>query len=228
MPESNSYEPPPSAGRPGCVCYARCRRLLVRWNRRWRWHRQGACRTTASGTCHQRGSGGRDILAGTRGGSQGRGLRSGREQRVHGENQILSYYGNPYVPAMGILGELEPEQLVLRSRRIRASIDALNGARGVQPALHMSTRLLSRSRARTGGIFSTWTGARCSGTSTWRARMTCWYSWTSRWVCSDRGDRGAKTYSSTWSRRTSTRRWTLSSRCCRARSREGRRDDGCS
>src|SRR3990172_3228358 len=27
-------------------------------------------------------------------------------------NQVLSYYGNPYTADMGILGELEPEELV--------------------------------------------------------------------------------------------------------------------
>jgi len=53
------------------------------------------------------------------------------------ENQVLSYYGNPYVPAMGILGELEPEQLVAKVKAHSRKYDALNGARGVQPALHM-------------------------------------------------------------------------------------------
>jgi hypothetical protein len=53
------------------------------------------------------------------------------------ENQVLSYYGNPYVPAMGILGELEPEQLVAKVKAHARKYDALNGARRVQPALHM-------------------------------------------------------------------------------------------
>lgn len=53
------------------------------------------------------------------------------------ENQVVSYYGNPYVPAMGILGELEPEQLVAKVKAHARKYDALNGARGVQPALHM-------------------------------------------------------------------------------------------
>ena len=52
-------------------------------------------------------------------------------------NQILSYYGNPYVSAMGILGELEPEELVLRLKAHAQLYDGLNGPRGVQPALHL-------------------------------------------------------------------------------------------
>jgi hypothetical protein len=53
------------------------------------------------------------------------------------ENQVVSYYGNPYVPAMGILGELEPEELTARVKAHARKYDALNGERGVQPALHM-------------------------------------------------------------------------------------------
>jgi hypothetical protein len=52
-------------------------------------------------------------------------------------NQILAYYGNPYVSAMGILGELEPEELVLRLKEHAELYDGLNGPRGVQPALHL-------------------------------------------------------------------------------------------
>jgi hypothetical protein len=52
-------------------------------------------------------------------------------------NQILSYYGNPYVSAMGILGELEPEELVRRLKAHAQLYDGLNGPRGVQPALHL-------------------------------------------------------------------------------------------
>ena len=52
------------------------------------------------------------------------------------ENQILSYYGNPHVPAMGILGELEPDPLVEKLQAHAGTYDALNGALGVRPALH--------------------------------------------------------------------------------------------
>lgn len=52
-------------------------------------------------------------------------------------NQIVSYYGNPYVPAMGILGELAPDELVAEVKAKAAAYDALNGSRGVQPALHL-------------------------------------------------------------------------------------------
>ncbi len=52
-------------------------------------------------------------------------------------NQILSYYGNPYVAAMGILGELDPQELVARVKAHAQKYDALNGPRGVRPALHL-------------------------------------------------------------------------------------------
>ncbi len=52
-------------------------------------------------------------------------------------NQILSYYGNPYVAAMGILGELDPQELVARLKAHARKYDELNGFRGVRPALHL-------------------------------------------------------------------------------------------
>ncbi len=52
-------------------------------------------------------------------------------------NQVLSYYGNPHVPGTGILGELDPEELVARLSAHAEKYDALNGARGVQPAFHI-------------------------------------------------------------------------------------------
>jgi hypothetical protein len=53
------------------------------------------------------------------------------------EDQILSYYGNPYTADMGILGELPPETLVEELKAHAQIYDSLNGPRGVQPALHM-------------------------------------------------------------------------------------------
>ena len=55
----------------------------------------------------------------------------------HDANQILSYYGNPYVAAMGILGELDPHELVARVKAHARKYDELNGFRGVRPALHL-------------------------------------------------------------------------------------------
>jgi len=52
-------------------------------------------------------------------------------------NQVLSYYGNPYTADMGILGEVEPEQLVSQLQAHAADYDALNGDVGVRPALHI-------------------------------------------------------------------------------------------
>lgn len=52
-------------------------------------------------------------------------------------NQVLSYYGNPYSQLLGILGELEPEELAVRLREHAAVYDELNGPRGVLPAFHI-------------------------------------------------------------------------------------------
>lgn len=51
--------------------------------------------------------------------------------------QIVSYYGSPYRDDMGILGELEPEELVRRLKAHAGLYDSLNGPRGVQAALHL-------------------------------------------------------------------------------------------
>ena len=52
-------------------------------------------------------------------------------------NQVLSYYGSPYTADMGILGEVEPEELVSRLQAHAADYDALNGDMAVRPALHI-------------------------------------------------------------------------------------------
>ncbi len=51
--------------------------------------------------------------------------------------QVLTYYGNPYTPQMGILGELTIGNLVERLRSHASVYDSLNGAKAVQPALHI-------------------------------------------------------------------------------------------
>lgn len=51
--------------------------------------------------------------------------------------QVFSYYGNPYTADMGILGELEPEELVQALKDHARLYDSLNGPRAVQPALHL-------------------------------------------------------------------------------------------
>lgn len=51
--------------------------------------------------------------------------------------QIVSYYGNPYTAQMGILGELEPPALISEVTAKAAEYDALNGERGVRPAMHI-------------------------------------------------------------------------------------------
>jgi hypothetical protein len=52
-------------------------------------------------------------------------------------NQVLSYYGSPHSQLLGILGELQPQELVDRLREHAALYDELNGPRGVQPAFHI-------------------------------------------------------------------------------------------
>lgn len=51
--------------------------------------------------------------------------------------QIVSYYGNPYTAQMGILGELDPPDLVSAVEARAEEYDALNGPRGVRPAMHI-------------------------------------------------------------------------------------------
>ncbi len=51
--------------------------------------------------------------------------------------QIIAYYGYPGVPSMGVLGSAGPEQVVARLERQAAAYDAVNGARGVAPALEL-------------------------------------------------------------------------------------------
>ncbi|MDA0256938.1 MAG: hypothetical protein O3C25_04255, partial [Chloroflexi bacterium] len=53
--------------------------------------------------------------------------------------QIVSYYGHPDVAAMGVLGLGTPEQAADGVAELAARYDALNGDRGVIPALHLIT-----------------------------------------------------------------------------------------
>jgi len=52
-------------------------------------------------------------------------------------NQVVSYYGNPYAQTLGILGEHSAEELVPLLKQQAATIDGLNGIRGVEPAFHI-------------------------------------------------------------------------------------------
>lgn len=51
--------------------------------------------------------------------------------------QVISYYGNPYVAAMGILGAADPATIVALLEIQAARYDELNGPLGVVPALHL-------------------------------------------------------------------------------------------
>lgn len=52
-------------------------------------------------------------------------------------NEIVSFYGNPYAEALGILGQLPIEELAPQLRVQATKIDETNGFRGVQRALHI-------------------------------------------------------------------------------------------
>lgn len=52
-------------------------------------------------------------------------------------NQIVSFYGSPYAADLGILGGLPPDEMVARLREQAGKYDAVNGFKGVQPALHL-------------------------------------------------------------------------------------------
>lgn len=51
-------------------------------------------------------------------------------------NQVLTYYGSPDAVTLGILGQLEPDDLVTRLNEHARIYDELNGFRGVQAGLH--------------------------------------------------------------------------------------------
>ena len=51
--------------------------------------------------------------------------------------QIVSFYGYPGIPVMGALGVYPPERVADEVVRVAAEYDALNGERGVVPALHL-------------------------------------------------------------------------------------------
>ena len=53
--------------------------------------------------------------------------------------QVVSYYGHPGVAAMGVLGAGTPEQAADGVAELAVRYDALNGDRGVIPALHLIT-----------------------------------------------------------------------------------------
>jgi hypothetical protein len=52
-------------------------------------------------------------------------------------NQVVTFYGSPYSGALGILGELPPEQVIERLKAQAQLYDEANGFRGVQMGLHV-------------------------------------------------------------------------------------------
>lgn len=68
---------------------------------------------------------------------------------VHGSvfdtAQVVSLYGYPGVPAMGVLGKYNPLDAVDEAVRIAEGYDSINGDRDVMPALHLIVAVAQRS-----------------------------------------------------------------------------------
>ncbi|MEE8422432.1 MAG: hypothetical protein V3S31_06615 [Dehalococcoidia bacterium] len=60
-------------------------------------------------------------------------------QSVFAGAQVIAFYGHPGVPGMGALGAYTPQGAADEVTRVAALYDALNGDRGVLPALHLIT-----------------------------------------------------------------------------------------
>ncbi len=58
---------------------------------------------------------------------------------IFATGQVLSYYGFPGVPTMGILGEFDAKEVMRQAAAQAAVYDALNGQQTVTPALHLIT-----------------------------------------------------------------------------------------
>ena len=58
---------------------------------------------------------------------------------IFAAGQVLSYYGFPGVPTMGILGEFDANEVMRQATAQAAAYDALNGQQTVTPALHLIT-----------------------------------------------------------------------------------------
>jgi len=56
---------------------------------------------------------------------------------IVGDKQIISYYGNPNTPDMGVLGTADLETIASKLEAQAARYDQLNGERGVIPAIHL-------------------------------------------------------------------------------------------
>lgn len=53
------------------------------------------------------------------------------------DNQVVAYYGTPNAPALGILGQFEPEEAAQKLEDHVANIDRLNGPRGATGAMDL-------------------------------------------------------------------------------------------
>jgi len=67
-------------------------------------------------------------------------------------HRIVSYYGNPLAPQMGILGEHEPEEVIARLRAQAEVYQQLSPDRSVVPAIHM-IYAVAQERPGTEGVY---------------------------------------------------------------------------
>jgi hypothetical protein len=64
-------------------------------------------------------------------------LSPAAQSPIVGDKQIISYYGNPSTPKMGVLGTAGLETIASELEAQAARYDQLNGDRGVIPAIHL-------------------------------------------------------------------------------------------
>ena len=58
--------------------------------------------------------------------------------------QVVSLYGYPGIPVMGALGAYDPDEAIRQAGLVAAQYDAINGARGAIPALHLIVAVAQR------------------------------------------------------------------------------------
>jgi hypothetical protein len=69
---------------------------------------------------------------------------------VLSSNRIISFYGHPFTPIMGVLGSGTIDQVAAQLRRQAAAYDALDPARPAKPALHLIYAVAQASAGRDG------------------------------------------------------------------------------
>ena len=66
------------------------------------------------------------------------------QRSVFADAQVVSFYGFPAIPFMGVLGKYSAAEAATRVTAVATQYDALNGARKVTPALHLIAAVAQR------------------------------------------------------------------------------------